>query len=132
MRIKSNHVMPFPNERIGFLCQKIDIGGEKETITHDAIFLYGGLNLEEKPNNVLVQHIPAIEFPYHIEQFAIQDWEYLVILPLFYKQKFYMMIVPECDAAKEDPKAYTHEEARLKWKNMIDEEYTDRLLYIFE
>jgi hypothetical protein len=117
-------------DTVFFRSRKIDLGNEKETITHDAIYLYGGLNIEEKPSNVLVQHIPAVEFPYHIEQFAIQDWEYVVILPLFYKQKFYLMVLPECDGAKEDPKEYTHEEARQKWKKMIDDELKERLLYM--
>jgi hypothetical protein len=109
--------------------RKVDLGEEEREINHDAVFLYGGLNVEDKPTDILVQHIPAVEFPYHIERFAIQDWEYIVILPLFYKNKFYLMILPECDAAKEDPKQYVHVEARQKWKKMIEEEYTDRLLY---
>lgn len=116
-------------ETFFFKTRKVDLGEEEKEINHDAIFLYGGLNIDDKPNDILVQHIPAIEYPYYIEQFAIQDWEYLVILPLFYKKKFYLMLLPECDASKEDPKQYVQDEAREKWKKMIDDELADRLLY---
>jgi hypothetical protein len=120
------------SEKTYFRCRKVDLGETQEDIKHDCIFLYGGLDLELKPREVNLQHIPALEYPYHIEQFSIADWDYAVILPLFYKEKFYLMVLPECDAAKEDPKLYIHEEARLKWQKMIENELTDRLFYTFQ
>ena len=119
-------------ETVFFRSRKIDLGCEKESVYHDAQFMFGGLNLEDKPKHILVQHTPALEYPFHIEEFGIDGWEYIIILPLFYKEKFYLMMLEECDSAKEDPKAYTNEEAREKWKNMIDNELEERLLYIVE
>lgn len=119
-------------EKTYLRARKVDLSEEKEDIKHDCIFLYGGLDLESKPKEIALQHIPALEYPYHIEQFAIEDWDYAVILPLFYKNTFYLMIVSECDSTKEDPVEYLQEKARLKWQNMIDSELNDRLFYTFE
>jgi hypothetical protein len=119
-------------EKTYFRSRKVDLGEGKEDIKHDCIFLFGGDDINSKPKEVILQHIPALEYPYHIEQFSIEDWEHSVILPLFYKDKFYLMIVSENDPVKEDPKHYVEQEARLKWQKMIDEELDDRLFYSFK
>lgn len=116
-----------------FMTRKVDITTEKG-IDCGFTYLFGGQKTEDLPVKLLAQHTPTANSPFYAEKFAIDDigWEWIVVLPLFYKGRFYLMIVPSYDSAKEDRAEYTSEEARVKWKRMIDEEYEQRLLFKFD
>lgn len=116
-----------------FVSRKVDVTDEKG-IDSGFTYLFGGQRLEDIPVELLAQHTPAANSPFYVEKFAIADfdWEWIVVLPLFYKGRFYLMILPSYDSAKEDRAEYTSEEARVKWKRMIEEEYEQRLLFKFD
>lgn len=116
-----------------FTIRKVDLGETKPTIHHHCRFLYGGKDVKSKPQDFFAQHASALEYPYHIEKFAIQDyhWDRLIVIPLYYKDHFYMMLLPQDAEGNALANCFITEEHRLSFKEMIDNEYEERLLFQF-
>ncbi len=122
-------------ETFMFTTRKVDLGETNPTIHHRCKFLFAGEDKNRIPKDMTVQQIPAVEFPYHIEKFGICDpgseWERLIVIPLFYKTHFYLMVLPQDSNSAAMAAKFLLPEHMVRFKKMIDDEYDERLLFVF-